>query len=47
MENIKVGTFQTNPSLIQPFIPPLPGFLEDNNSVSLTDNNGDSLLDNG
>jgi hypothetical protein len=47
MENSKVGTFQQNPSITSPFIPPLPGVLEDNNSVALTDNNGDVLIDNG
>jgi len=47
MDNHNYGTFQQNPDAIHPFIPPLPGFLEDNNSIALTDNNGDPLIDNG
>lgn len=47
MENNKFGIMPINPALITPFVPILPGTLEDNNLIRLLDNNGDLLLDNG
>lgn len=47
MEKNNYGRLPINPSLITPFHPPLAGYLEDNDSFALLDNDGDPLIDNG